>query len=45
MDKDIFKGVAGEGIELHYLKTENKDKENKKWEDMKLIPMTTRLFL
>ena len=26
MDKDIFKGVAGEGIELCYLKTENKDK-------------------
>lgn len=26
IDKDIFKGLAGEGIELHYLKTQNKDK-------------------
>lgn len=26
MDKDIFKGVAGEGIELCYLRTQNEDK-------------------
>ena len=31
MDKDIFKGVAGEGVNLHYMKTNNLDKVKKQY--------------
>ena len=31
MNKDIFKGVAGEGVNLHYMKTNNLDKVKKQY--------------